>query len=100
MGKLTKLEKETIINYNDSDGIANIYSCNKNMMKKLLDLENEYPDKVKVTYKSDVSLNVEIPKEWIKISAPRKLTDEQSKNTKTNKQNNNKKLPWNFHNKK
>ncbi|WP_286077171.1 hypothetical protein [Thomasclavelia cocleata] len=79
MGKLTKLEKETIINYNDSDGIANIYSCNKNMMKKLLDLENEYPDKVKVTYKSDVSLNVEIPKEWIKISAPRKLTDEQRK---------------------
>ena len=48
-------------------------------MKKLLDLENEYPDKVKVIYKSDVSLNVEIPKEWIKISAPRKLTDEQRK---------------------
>lgn len=77
MSKLTRTEKETIINYNDAESVANIYSCNKNMIKKLLQLEKEYPDKVSVTYRSDVSLNVEIPKDWIKISAPRKLTDKQ-----------------------
>lgn len=95
MSKLTRAEKETIINYNDAESIANIYSCNKNMIEKLLQLEKEYPDRVLVTYRSDVSLNVEIPKEWIKISAPRKLTDKQRQAARErmlkNRKNNNKK---------
>lgn len=95
MSKLTRAEKETIINYNDAESVANIYSCNKNMIEKLLQLEKEYPDKVSITYRSDVSLNVEIPKEWIKISAPRKLTDKQRQAARErmlkNRKNNNKK---------
>lgn len=95
MSKLTRAEKETIINYNDAESVANIYSCNKNMIEKLLQLEKEYPDKVSITYRSDVSLNAEIPKEWIKISAPRKLTDKQRQAARErmlkNRKNNNKK---------
>lgn len=74
---LTNAERETIINYNNADATANVYSLNQPMRRRILALAEEYPEDVKITRLEDDSIEAEIPKGWVKIRPPRKLTDEQ-----------------------
>lgn len=71
MTELTSEEKETQINWNNAEQDARIYTYDSRIIRRLKDLG--------VDVKVDESGLVEakIPKKWVKINAPRVLSDEQ-----------------------
>lgn len=51
--------------------------CNKARMEQLKELAKEYPNAVKITRDEDWCMEADMPKKWVKIKPPRKLTEEQ-----------------------
>ena len=43
MTKLSKYEKETIINWNEADGTASIYTFNADLKRRLAEFSRKYP---------------------------------------------------------
>ena len=88
-------EKETIINYNNAEKEAYMYSCNFHKKQELLALAQKYPDDVKIICSTKESIEVTLPKKWIKIRPPRKISEKNERllskgeepllNTKKNK---------------
>lgn len=74
---LTSFERETIMTYNNAEGEANVYTLNLSMRRKILQLATEYPDEVKILHQAEDMVEATVPKSWVKIRPPRKLTDEQ-----------------------
>ena len=69
--KLTKYEQETIINFNQGEDIAYIYTCSKAWMRHF-----EKVLKLKPTTKYSYAREYECPKAWIKKPRkPRKLSE-------------------------
>ncbi|MEW6188845.1 MAG: immunoglobulin [Actinomycetota bacterium] len=71
MARLSKYEQETIINFNEAENTANIYTCKKSLMNKLFKAKwakfirsEELDEKI-------YSMEFEVPKKFIKIT-PRK----------------------------
>lgn len=72
---LTLYERETIINFNEAEATANIYTHNIALRNKLLKLSQSEPDLRIVRHGEDM-LEVEVPKKWIRVSPPKKLSTE------------------------
>lgn len=73
-------ERETVIDFNEEEDEASVYTFNKKLIRKLLSLVNLKPDECKIDYRGpEDSISFVIPKNWIKINPPRtvNLTDEQ-----------------------
>lgn len=68
---------KTIITFNDAEKKASYYTCNKARMEQLKELAKEYPDAVKITRDEGWCMEADMPKKWVKIKPPRKLTEEQ-----------------------
>lgn len=66
------IERETIITYNEAENIANVYTMNRKLSRKLSDMAQEYPSLVKFvrTY-PDGALEYELPKRSIAVNRPR-----------------------------
>ena len=83
MGNYVKCERETIIRWDDETGTAIVNTFSRGMQRKVEKLLKEYPDDVKLKkdYAEDDydGIHITLPKSWIKIRAPRKMTDEQRK---------------------
>ena len=77
-------ERETIITFNDAEKKASYYTCNKARMEQLKELAKEYPDAVKITRDEDWCMEADMPKKWVKIKPPRKLTEEQKQSADAN----------------
>lgn len=75
---LTSYERETIINFNEEEKIASVYTFNKALKNKLNKLVGVNPD-IHVIRSSDEMSEFEVPKSWIKVSPPKQvnLSDEQ-----------------------
>ena len=76
---LSKEEKETIITYDESNNIAEIYTCSQNIIKKLDKLCEKYPDQYKIKNEDNISKTYITSKKLIKYSYKRILSEE-SKN--------------------
>lgn len=63
---LSLYEKETIINYNEAESEANIYTASPAMKKRL--------EKLGEVHETNGGWEINVPKSWIKIAPPRKLT--------------------------
>ena len=79
--KLSKWERETVININDEDKCASLYTCQKKMMEKMDALVEEFSDIFTVinvsTYKGDViSKTYEFPKRYVGVNKPIVLSEE------------------------
>ena len=72
---LTKYEMETILNYNEAENMASVYTHNVGLMNKLRGLMEEYPE-VKLVRQDYDMLEVEVPKRWIKVSPPKRISEE------------------------
>lgn len=72
---LSKYEQETIINYNEEDNAASVYTHNKALRRKLDKLTEEHPEECRFIRESrgGQAGDYIIPKSWIKIAPPRKL---------------------------
>ena len=66
--KLSRLEQETIITFNAQEEKATIYSCDPVWMRKI--------QKIKGSHKLSIGMEVTVPKKWVKITEPRKLSPE------------------------
>lgn len=71
--------KETSIEYLTCNDYATLYSSEAKWMRKIKQLKTDYPDSVQIINETSESMVVHIPKSWLKVTPPRKmtLTDEQ-----------------------
>ena len=76
--KRTAIERETIINYNNEEDTANVYTWNKSLIKKLSALLFDDHD-IQCKYADEECATFVVPKSWVKVSPPRKvnLSEEQ-----------------------
>jgi hypothetical protein len=74
--KLTKYEKETLINMNDLDRMAEMYTRQGKMIKKLDKLCKKYPDDFKCIDHDEYSKTYEFDKKYVSVRAPRTISDE------------------------
>ena len=70
--KLTKYEQETIINFNNDEQEASIYTASPQMMRKLDALAAAYPEQ------TEVSKTYSCEKHLINLRKPRKVNEEHS----------------------
>ena len=76
--KLSNIEKETVINFNEAERTASIYTHNEAMKRQLLGLCRTYPEQVRQTAANRWGgLTFELPKKWLKVSPPRVLSPAQ-----------------------
>ena len=73
--KLSRIEQETIINFNEAEGAASIYTHNTALKERLLGLCQSYPEQVRQTADNGRGgLTFELPKKWVKVTPPRILS--------------------------
>ena len=76
--KLTKIEQETIINFNEAEHTASVYTHNVALKNQLLALCRTHPGQVRQTAANRWGgLTFELPKKWLKVSPPRVLSPAQ-----------------------
>lgn len=75
---ISRLEQETIINFNESEPLATIYTHNGALKRKLAKLAEERPAEVRRSRSfPEGAEEYTIPKRWVKVNASRILTTEQ-----------------------
>jgi len=75
-------EKETIINWTDADDFAVVYSCHRRIWTRLEKLGIK-PVRVSKSRNGRVDgKEYHVPKKWIKISRPRRMSEEQKLRSK------------------
>ena len=81
MAKLTLEEQETIIRFDRSSDNADIYTHEPRLIRKLLKLEQEHPDKVIAKKRGSDCVEYILPKKCICFKKPivRKVSEEQRK---------------------
>ena len=76
--KLSNVEKETVINFNEAERTASVYTHNEALKRQLLELYQTHPEQVRQTADNGWGgLTFELPKKWLKVSPPRKPTPAQ-----------------------
>ena len=76
--KLSRIEQETIINFNEAEGTASVYTHNSALKERLWGLCNSYPQQVRQTADNGRGgLTFELPKKWLKVTPPRVLSPAQ-----------------------
>lgn len=73
---LTKYEQETIINYNNEEKTASIFTYDKSLIRKLDKRLAEMSD-MKLIRRGEDFAEYSLPKKWIKVAFPRQCSDEQ-----------------------
>lgn len=78
MSNLSNYERETIINFNEDEQTASVYTHNRKLQNKLNKLVDANPD-ISVHCQDEECTTYIVPKKWIKVSPPRQVnyTDEQ-----------------------
>ena len=74
---LSSLERETIISFNDAEKTAVLYTCNKALIRKMDNYLSSRPDDVKLMSADECSKTYSLPKQWVKVSPPRTVSEEQ-----------------------
>ena len=77
--ELTRCEQETIINYNEEEKTASIYTHNRALRRKLDRLAQERPEDCRPgpTAHGGQAAEYIVPKAWVKVNPPRRLTEAQ-----------------------
>ena len=76
--KLTNIEKETFVNFNEAECVASIYTYNQALKTQLSKLCQTYPEQVRQTAANSWgAVTFELPKKWIRVVPPRLLTPAQ-----------------------
>ena len=75
---MTRIEQETIINFNEAEATATIYTHNGALCRKLEQLAEQRPDEAKRgRIFPDGGREYIVPKRWVKVNASRILTEEE-----------------------
>ncbi|MCD7886486.1 MAG: hypothetical protein LUG44_02550 [Clostridiales bacterium] len=75
---LTKQEQETIIRFDEAEATASVFTFNRALLNKLEKLTTERPDDCKLEREfPSGAVEYTVPKRWVKITPPRRLSAEQ-----------------------
>jgi len=77
--KLKNFERETIINYNDETKIADIYTCNAAMIRKMDEKVEKYPEHFWLVREDSCSKTYQCEKKLVSIRNPVILSEEKKK---------------------
>ena len=80
--QFSRLEQETIINFNAGEETATLYTRDKAIMRKVDALVIEFPEVYKCIKATEYDKTYEMPKSFVSYRKPRKLTEEQRKQAK------------------
>ena len=76
--KLSRIEQETIINFNEAEDTASIYTHNTALKERLSRLCRDRSSQVRQTSDNGRGgLTFELPKKWLKVTPPRVLSPAQ-----------------------
>ena len=75
--KLSRYERESILNYNAGEQTATLYTRDKAVMRKLDTLVADFPDTYKLTEQDEVSKTYSFPKSYVCYRKPRAVSTEQ-----------------------
>lgn len=75
MLKYTKIEQETIINYNQEEDYASCYTFDTKLIRKLDDLCLK-SSAITVEKQGEGWKEYKLPKSWVKVNFPRQLSEE------------------------
>lgn len=76
--RLSNYEKESVINFNEAEKAASIYTHNPALIRQLTALCSSHPKQVRQTGDNGYGgLTFELPKKWLKVSPPRVLSEAQ-----------------------
>jgi len=75
--KLTKIEQETIIIFNELEQTAEVYTHNARLRRQLADVRETHPDEVTLKKADDACVTYTLPKAWVKVRPKRKATEAQ-----------------------
>lgn len=71
-------ECETIVVMDDSGKDAEVFTFNEPLIRKLKNYAAERPDECRIVQEYESGgCTFEVPKKWVKVSPPRKMSDEQ-----------------------
>lgn len=79
MSRLTRYEQETIINFNETEAVAGVYTHNKALRRKLERWAQERPEECRLEKVTRFGEAVDyfVPKSWVHIHPPRQISEEQ-----------------------
>lgn len=81
---LTRVERETIILYNEEEQTAEVYTCNEAMKRKLTKIHEDGTEGIAFVRSDEYSVTYTVPKKWVKVNPPAKRTDKQIKTAMQN----------------
>ena len=73
---IPNIERETTILFNEAESVAECYTCNKAVMKRL-DGYCEKSGEISLKRQDEYSKTYTFPKKWIKIFMPRIMSEKQ-----------------------
>jgi hypothetical protein len=73
---MTNFEKETYINFNDEEDFAVVCTYNNAWLRSMDSLASEKSE-VEVMRRTEDYGEYRVPKKWVKVRPPRKMSDEQ-----------------------
>lgn len=69
--KLSKYEKETIINFNDAEPTASVYTHNRKLKSRLAGFAGQFPEQIKLESEDKTgSVTYSVPKALITVRKP------------------------------
>jgi hypothetical protein len=77
MTKLSRIERETIILFNEAEATAEIETCNNAMRRRLESIRRKHPDEVTLVRYDKYGDTYTFPKAWVKVIPNRRATEKQ-----------------------
>ena len=74
--KFSRIEQETIINFNAEEKSAVIYTRDPAIIRHLDSLANAFPEIYHCTVETNIDRTYEVPKQYINYRKPRNVSDE------------------------
>ena len=76
MAKISLLEQETIITFNELEKNAVCYTANRKLTQKLEEMRTKSPS-VQLVREDEYGRTYTFPKKWIKVKMPREISGEE-----------------------
>lgn len=76
MSKLSRIERETVINYNQAEDMAVMTTADTVVIRRMQKLADK-SDKIFVEQENEHDWKFTFPKKWLKVQLPRQMTVEQ-----------------------
>ena len=74
---LSRLEQETIVNYNAGEQTATVYTRDKAVMRRLDALKDAFPDTYRLISETDIDKIYEMPKSLVNFRKPMRISEAQ-----------------------